>query len=145
MSRSNANPGAHTLAQALLRLPPDEINTVVRPISPEMADILLDRQQAHARVMAERMVEETLSQVNRERTRLLIKDQLRQLIFGNDRDIAKLAAAEFLTREPASNRTLAHANGDVADIGYDSDGEVYVHVHRVSNATGHSLPATGEA
>jgi hypothetical protein len=130
MSSNNTEPDAHALAQALLRLPPDEIDTAVRPISPEIANLLLDWQQAHARQMAERTVEQTIREANRERTRLLSKDQLRLLVFGPDSDIAKLAAAELLSREPASNRTLTHANGDAADIGYGNDGSIYVHVHR---------------
>ena len=146
MSRSDApEPDALALAQALLRLPPNKIETAVRPISPEIADLLLNRQQTHAREMAERMVEETIRQVNAERTRLLTKDQLRLLAFGQDKDIAKLAATELLTREPTSNRTLAHANGDLADIGYGNDGDIYIHVHRVPNATDHWLPPTGRA
>jgi hypothetical protein len=145
MSRPNApEPDAHTLAQALLRLPPEEINAAVRPISPEIADILLTHQQAHAKAMAERTVNDTITQVNAERTRLLTKDKLRLLVFTEDKDIAKIAAAEILTREPASNRTLSHANGDIANIGYSNEGNIYVHVHR-AGACDHWLPGTGEA
>ena len=54
-------PDTHTLVQALLRLPPDEIDTSVRPISPEIADLLLEQQQAHAREMAQRMAAELLT------------------------------------------------------------------------------------
>jgi hypothetical protein len=122
---------AHAIAQALLRLPPDAIDREVRPLSPEVADLLLDHQQAHAKAMAERTVNDTISQINRERTRILTKDQLRMLVFGHDKDIAKLAATELLTREPTSNQTLAHANGDIASIGYGNDGEIYVNLHRV--------------
>lgn len=142
---NNTNPDAQALAQALLRLPPSQIDTAVRPISPEIADMLLDQQQAHAREMAERTVQDTIRRVNNERTRLITKDQLRLLVFGNDKDIARLAAAELLTREPTSNRTVTHANGSIARIGYSSKGKVYVRVHRASNATDHWLPPTGKA
>lgn len=146
MSRTDApEPDAHALAQALLRLPPDEIDTAVRPIAPEIADLLLNHQQAHATEMAERTVNDTIREANRGRTRLLIKDQLRLLLFGKDKDIAKLAATELLTREPTSNRTLTHANGNLASIGYGNDGEVYVHIHRIPNSTDHWLPPTGKA
>jgi hypothetical protein len=145
VSRIDApDPDTDALVQALLRLPPDAIDTAVRPLSSEIADLLLNRQQAHAKAMAERMVDDTIKQVNDERTRLLTKDQLRLLVFGDDKDIAKLAAAELLTREPTSNRTLAHANGDIADIGYSNDGDIYVHVHR-AGAPDHWLPTTGKA
>jgi hypothetical protein len=116
----------------------------VRPVSPEIADLLLAQQAAHAREMADRTVEETIRLVNDERTRLLTKDQLRMLAFGNDKDIAKLAAQELLTREQASNLTLAHANGDVAGITYTDDGDVDLHVHR-AGARDYWLPATGTA
>lgn len=138
-------PDTHELVQALLRLPPDEIDTAVRPISPEIADLLLAQQQPHAKEMAERTVKETISQINRERTRLLTKDQLRLLAFGEDKDIAKLAAAELLTRQPTSNRTLSHANGDVAEIGYGNDGDIYVRTYRAGTAGDHWLPETGKA
>jgi hypothetical protein len=94
--------------------------------------------------MAKRTVQETVRETNRERTRLLTKDQLRLLVFGEDSHISKLAAAELLTREPTSNRTLAHANGDTADIGYDHQGDIYVHVHRAGTCD-HWLPKTGKA
>jgi hypothetical protein len=144
MSPNNTKPDTDALAQALLRLPPDAIDREVRPISPEIADLLLERQQAHAKEMAQRTAQETITQVNRERTRLLSKDQLRLLAFSNDKDIANLAAAELLTREPTSNRTLAHANGNLANIGYGNNGDVYVHVHR-AGAPDHWLPTTGKA
>ena len=137
-------PDTDALVQALLRLPPDAIDTAVRPISPEIADLLLHQQQIHASHMAERTVQETIREANRGHTRLLTKDQLRLLAFGRDEDIAKLAAAELLTREPTSNQTLAHANGDVASIGYGNDGDIYVHVLRAGTSD-HCLPATGTA
>lgn len=146
MSRSDApEPNTHTLVQALLRLPPDEIDSVVRTISPEIADLLLDQQAVHAKQMAERTVQDTIKQVNRERTRLLIKDQLRLLAFGEDKGIAQLAAAELLRREHANNLTLAHANGDVAGIAYTDDGNVDLCLHRSGTAREHWLPPTGEA
>lgn len=138
------DPDTYALVQALLRLPPDEIDSAVRPISSEIADLLLDQQQTHAKQLAERTVQETIREINRERTRLLTKDQLRLLVFGQDKDIAKLAAIELLTREPASNRTLAHANGDVAGVGYANDGSIYVHVLRAGTPD-HWLPPTGKA
>jgi hypothetical protein len=145
MSRSDApEPDTHALVQALPRLPPDEIDAAVRPIAPDIADLLLDQQQAHASEMAKRTVQETIREINRERTRILTKDQLRLLVFGQDKDVAKLAAAELLTREPTSNRTLAHANGDIAGIGYDHDGSIYANVHR-AGTPGHWMPATGKA
>jgi len=145
MNPDNTESDAYALAQALLRLPPDAINSEVRPIAPEIADILLAHQQQHAKQMAERMLEDITSHANRERTRILTKDQLRLLVFSEDNDIARLAAAELLSREPTSNRTLAHANGDVASIGYSDEGNIYVHAHRVLNATEYWRPATGKA
>src|SRR5262245_20737804 len=91
------------LAHVLLQLPPDEIDAAVRPIAPELADLRLAALQLRAREQAERTVAETIRSVNAERTRLLLKDQLRLLVFGDDKDIAKLAAAELLSRDPSSN------------------------------------------
>ncbi len=145
---SNANttpePDNLALAQALLRLLPDAIDTAVRPIAPEIADLLLGHQQAHAREMAERTAQETIREVNRERTRLLIKDQLRMMLLVDDHDIARLAAAELLSREPTSQRTIAYANGNHADTGYDATGAVYARIHQ-AGPWDYWLPPTGKA
>jgi hypothetical protein len=140
-------PDTDALMQALLRLPPDTIDREIRPIAPAIADCLQAHRSAENAKHAHRMFTEMMREIdriNRERTHLLTKDQLRLLVFGADTDIAQLAAAELLTREPASNRTLSHANGDVADIGYANDGSIYAHVYR-AGALDHWLPAIGRA
>jgi hypothetical protein len=118
------------LARALLMISPDAIESEVRPISPEIADLLQAHRNAVAIEMAERTAQETIREVNRERTRLLVKDQLRMLLRLDDRDIARLAAAEMLSREPASNRTVTYANGDVGSIGYEETGSIYANIYR---------------
>jgi hypothetical protein len=145
MSQSDAATPDMALAQALLRLPPDEIETAVRPISPELADLLMAHTQERAREMAERTVAETIKAVNRERTRLLIKDQLRMLLLVEDRDFATLAAAEMLSREPTSQRAVHYANGGIADIGHDATGAVYARLDSIARSCGYGLPATGVA
>jgi hypothetical protein len=144
MSLRNTEPDAQALAQALLRLPPDAIDREVRPLAPEIADILLNQQQAHAKAMAERTVKETIREANRERTRILIKDQLRMLLLFEDPDIAHLAAAELLSREPTSQLTVTYVNGNYADVGYDATGAVYIRVYQ-AGPWDHWLPATGKA
>ena len=59
---------------------------------------------------------------------MVLKDQLRMLVLGNDPDFAKLAAAEMWKRGCAS--PLFGANGDEAEIGYDDAGGACVRVRR---------------
>jgi len=139
MSRTDApDPDPRAVAQALLRPRSRSAR------SGEMGRTAVDRQQEHAKEMAERMVGETLSYANRERTRLLVKDQLRMLLLFEDQDIAHLAAAELLNREPTSQRTMAYANGNHADIGYDATGAVYTRIYQ-AGPWDYWLPTIGSA
>jgi hypothetical protein len=137
-----------SLAQALLRLTPDDVETHVRPIAPELADCIQAHRSAENAKHAQRMYAETMREIDRvnaERTRLLAKDRLRMLLLVEDRDIARLAAAEILSREPASNRTIPYANGGLAEIGVDETGTVYARINPIARSWDYWLPPTGRA
>ena len=102
-------PDAKALVHALVAAGPGLVERV-RAISPEIADMLAAIHR-HA-----------------ERTRLLLKDQLRMLVFCGEADFAVLAAAELLEREGPA--TLRAVGGFEADIGYDDRGDAHVEVRR---------------
>jgi hypothetical protein len=101
----------------------DALVKALLSMGPEAAKRALLRAKGY-RTQSRRSAQKPIRQVACERTRLLIKDQLRMLLFGADPHFAHLAGAEMLERDWLTWSPEGWAPGGWVSTGHHHQAEV---------------------